>query len=567
MRRLQLQCEVCGKTLKVLEEIEILVGVDTPCTLDEMEDESTQHLDVPSISVPTPHILQILKCGHNIISTIEIHKKNSQRNLLWDRLLPFQQEFVEFAEANNCRAICRDQMGMGKTIESLSVVINNMEKFTDNFTKYCLIVTPVGSIYNWEEEALKWFGLDNPSSMEHFMMTPQVVITGGQLLTPLSKVVICPWSKLSDKKIQEQLLTIGIASIIVDECHFFKDEKSQRTSSLLKLVRTMAPESPLLFLSGTLVENRIMEMKVALNLLDPKFFYSWEVLDRFCSHSREGKALSLSPYYRDRFFARTSKYMIGRKKEDVNLPLPTLKKSNVWTDPQDFKVNEDLALAYNKTLDEMEVLLSTPAKTSASLIGLMQQLRHITGKMKILGAATFIENFFIENPGEKLAVGIHHISVRESLAALLSHRNPLQMSDEDPKRKDEIERGFRNGESNLLICSILSAGVGRNFQFCKNALIVERQWNRSKEDQFTERFHRILTDEMGRVKAHFTEKDDVTVWTMQGKNTFDEFFDPLIHLKGIIVDSSEESTEELPEENFILELAEQVVAARIKWVG
>ena len=50
---------------------------------------------------------------------------------------------------------------------------------------------------------------------------------------------------------------------------------------------------------------------------------------------------------------------------------------------------------------------------------------------------------------KRLAVGIHHKAVRETLAALLEHHKPLQMSDENAKVKDEIEWDFKTGKSRL----------------------------------------------------------------------------------------------------------------------
>jgi SNF2 family DNA or RNA helicase len=256
--------------------------------------------------------------------------------------------------------------------------------------------------------------------------------------------------------------------------------------------------------------------------------------------------------------------MIARKKMEVNIPLPEIKYHTLNVDPREYEVNKEFVLAYNVALDELETMLHSNVD-AGSIIGLMQQLRHHTGRMKIMAAAVWIDSWMTMNPGEKLCVGIHHKGVREALAKLLAHRNPLQMSDENPKEKDEIEQKFRNGH-NLLIASIISAGTGRNFQFCRNALILERQWNRSKEDQFAQRFWRIISDEHGRVRTNFTEADTVNIWTMNANPSFDEFFEDMIHLKGIIVDSVDED-EDIPEESFTLKLAHEVVRKRMKWIG
>ena len=538
--------EICGKPKQVVRE-------------HQLDDKYT---------------LQILACGHwDTVETVKAieHKK---RNLSFEKLLPFQREFVEFAERNNCQVICRDEMGLGKTYESLVLLDQNGALFTDNFKKYCVIVCLPGAIFQWNEAMDDVMSYMDPEDIKDLQLMPQTIYGTGQKLNTASKVIILPWSKLNDKKIISQIEKLGVGGLIVDECHFFKDENSARTRGLQHLIRLAGLKAPKVFLSGTLTENKVLEMNVALNAIDPVRFSSWKVLDRMCLHSREGKALSIAPYWRDRFKDMTKHFMIGRNKEQVGIPLPFNRDGKLapqfnyeWLDVTEFEANKEFADAYNLALDQLQILLDNPSPDSGSIIGLMQQLRHHTGRMKILSAAVWIDTWMMLHPGEKLAVGVHHKAVRETLCKLLHSRKPLSMSDEDAKEKDEIETKFKQPGNNLLICSILSAGTGRNFQFCKNAVILERQWNRSKEDQFAQRFHRIIKDEEGRIRTHFTDKDMVNIFVLQAKNSFDEYFHELVDLKGIISDSTDDSVDDLPEMDFILKLASSLVSKRVKWVG
>ena len=514
----------------------------------------------------TGRIYQILQCGHTRFVDKSKAIVNLERNLLWDNLLPFQKEFVEFAEKANLICMNTSEMGLGKTPMAISTVRENAAAFTDNFTKYSIWIVPVGGIYQWLEEGMFWLGLDKPTSLEHIQLLPQVIITNGQLLSPLSKIIIVPWSKIGDKRFLEQVKKLGVGSLVVDECHFFKDENSQRTKALMELSKLAGPKAPKLFLSGTPIENRVMELKVALNQMDPNFFYSWTVLDRMCLHYNN-KALGISPHWRDRFFQQVGKYWFAKKKAEVNIPLPLIEYHTAWDSPFNFEVNRELISMYNTTLDELQEVLSGARVDSSSIIGLMQQLRHHTGRMKVMSAATWVDSFMTCYPNEKICVGIHHIFVREALAKLLSHKNPLQISSEDPKTKDEIENAFRNGKSNLLIANIGSAGVGRNFQFCRNALILERQWNKSKEDQFAQRFWRIMKDPDGRVRSNFGPNDTVHITTLNLQSSLDEFMDAMGDLKEVICDSTDESVEELPPEDTMIELARKVVQKRMKFVG
>jgi SNF2 family DNA or RNA helicase len=241
-----------------------------------------------------------------------------------------------------------------------------------------------------------------------------------------------------------------------------------------------------------------------------------------------------------------------------------------WADPRAFDLNENISKAYNSTLDELEQILNGTNIDASSIIGLMQQLRHHTGRVKILSLAVYVDNWFLEHPNEKLCIGIHHKIVREALAYILAHHKPLQMSDESPEVKDETEREFKtNPEHKLLIASIISAGTGRNFQFCRNAILAERQWNRSKEDQFCKRFHRIMRDSDGRVRTNFGPEDKVTVTTFNAVGYLDEYFDELVQLKGGIVDTVDITVDDediLPPDSMI-EIARKVIQMRKKYVG
>ena len=557
----------CGRVKQVVSSIEGTVFVPEKLTADDITDEVNYKAHEETF------VFSKLECGHIDSKPKALAIQHAKLSLSYDKLLPFQKEFINFAEKNNCSVICRDQMGLGKTPQSLVLLDQNGSRFTANFTKYCIIVCLPGAVYQWNEEMDNFMSYMNPTNMDDLRLIPQTIWGTGQKLNDHSLVIILPWSKLGDKKLMAQITKKGVGGLIVDECHFYKDENSARTQNLIKLAKLAGPDAPKVMLSGTLTENRVMEMQTALNMVDPTYWSSPRALYRMCVADDNGRALGIAPWWKERFNQITSKYMIGRTKAMVGIPLPLNKDGKpapqmeeVWIDPREHEANEEIAQMYDATLYDLELLLSNPNPNSASIIGLMQQLRHHTGRMKILSAAMWIETWMMLNPGEKLAVGVHHKAVRESLCALLKARKPLSMSDEDAREKDEIEKAFRDGKSNLLICSILSAGTGRNFQFCKNAVILERQWNRSKEDQFAQRFHRIIKDSEGRIKEHFTEEDMVTVYTLMARNSFDEYFDNLVDLKGMVCDTTD-ANEEYPEYEDMVKLARRVVKERRKWVG
>jgi len=153
------------------------------------------------------------------------------------------------------------------------------------------------------------------------------------------------------------------------------------------------------------------------------------------------------------------------------------------------------------------------------------------------------------------------------LQKTLKEHNPICISDEAPEIKMARIEKFKKIENRVLIASILGAGQGLNIQFCKNAIIAEREWNPAKEEQFCGRFHRIVKNPDGSVKTEFDDaRDSVNIDVLNAKNTIDEFFDDLVDLKSHVVDSTMES-EYGYNLDFLLELCGRITSSRLKHAG
>ena len=523
--------------------------------------------------------VQTLDCGHwrRIKLDILEHPELRDRSPEWNKLLPFQRDAVIFLEKNGCSGIINDDVGMGKTIIGLSALKENPERFLP-----CLIVGQCGDVYRWAtDEGPKW--LVGEAGLDGLHMLPQLIDEKTKItdLAPNMKVYVVSWTRL--KGIATLAEELGIRSVIFDESHMYKDERSQRTKAMQRIVEianTNAKKAGFqtaakIFLSATPIVNRITEFYTTLNAVDPQSWGSPKQLRYRCDIAPDGRVLGISKHYRPWFFDKTSKYVIRRTKEEVKLPLPDLitpftnPDHNLWVDVASRQINRATIDEYNSQLDALEKEIEGAHPNASLIIGYMSQLRRLVGLMKVLDIASWAECFFMENPGEKLCIGIHHIDVRRNLAKILAHHNPLEMSDEDAATKDKIEREFKRPDRNLLIASIISAGQGRNLQFCRNCLIGERQWNKEREKQFIGRFHRIITNERGVIRTIFTPNDTVRAWTINGLNTFDQYFDPMVHLKGAICESVDPSLndDDLLDDFSIMELARAVVMNRMKFVG
>lgn len=244
----------------------------------------------------------------------------------------------------------------------------------------------------------------------------------------------------------------------------------------------------LILLTGTPILNRADEYFVPLNLVAPEKFSSLEGFRRaWLQQNSKGQWAHVNPYRLDAFRAAIKPYVLRREKEDVYTDLPPINRIFTLIQPD----KDQLSAQYNKILDQMETKLADKANpTYWDMADDLMELRRICGMMKIMWTADFLEVCLMDSPTEKYAVGIHHKSVRDILAMKLGEANCMKLSGEDSAdRKDWIQEHFATAAERVLIINMLAGGVGMDFHYVNNVIILERQWNSPTEDQFEFRFY------------------------------------------------------------------------------
>lgn len=495
-------------------------------------------------------------CGHSEFQPLELIVQTSEeRDEIWNKLYDFQKEGVKFIERAGGSALLGDEMGLGKTVQSQAFLRYNYEDATP-----CLMICEASKVYDWQSEFRIWVG----SKFNDIVDEPIIHQKGTVPICPGFKNHIISMSLLSKPKVFESIMNYGFKLVIIDESHSFKSEKTDRTSALQQIARKIPNK---IFLSGTPVMNKTMEYFVPLNILRPEHFPSKSYIEDRCMKSPTGRVLGLRESYRPRFFHQISEYVIRRTKKDAGIKLPKFRK---LTKLVSIESNKSFVTKYNAVADDLEKLLvdkSRRAHNSSTIIGLLSHLRHIIGMAKVPAVVQLAEEF-LENMDSdyKLAIGVHHKLVMESLAKCLAEYNPICISDEDPKTKMRKLDQFRMPESRLAILSIIGMGQGHNIQFCKNAIMAEREWNPTKENQFMGRFHRPEQNPDGTMKEVFDDaKDSVTIDILNVARSIDVFLDETVELKSKVVDSTMDS-EIFYDEDTMMDLAERVSQSRMYWV-
>ncbi len=515
------------------------------------------------------------------------------RDAKWELARPFQQVGVQFIEKalllhemnKSAGAIVGDEMGLGKTIQAALFMRYNKSK-----CKKICIVCPANLIYNWRRELKTWF-CDRFNTIDDI---PMIHVTDLPIIED-QNVHIISNAMISKPEVLKSICEYGFDLIIIDESHNFKNDDSSRTASIDAILKYIPKR---IMLSGTSILNRTMEYYNSLHWARPNEWPSPKWLESYCAHAWTSKGkfvpLGIDQRLKDKFFDRTSSYVIRRRKKDVLKDLP---EKNVTFEYINVANQKGFVKGYNKVLDELEYILNctkSDAHQMTQLIGLMAKLRQIVGLAKTTPVLEEMCKFLEgrEN-GEKLAIGVHHKLVMEFLlrgikewiavpptqiaseddAFLKSlgitslenkssemtqdfrHIKVIHASAEQAHIKDARIKQFKEDENTAIaILSILGCGTGMNIQFCTNVINMERQWNRAIENQFEDRFHRIGTTEPVNIKY------------MLASDTIDEYFHDMVQLKGNISTSGLDGGEVISN-NIMIELAERTVAKRMKYVG
>ena len=156
--------------------------------------------------------------------------------------LPYQRAGIAYAMVRPA-VLIGDEMGLGKTIQAIGIIN------ADPTIQKVLVVCPASLKINWARELAKW--LVRPAS---------VAIANGAF--PAADIVVVNYDVL--KKHSEAIQSRAWDMLVVDECHYIKNPKAQRTTLALGIKARRR-----VFLTGTPICNRPAELWTLVQSLDP----------------------------------------------------------------------------------------------------------------------------------------------------------------------------------------------------------------------------------------------------------------------------------------------------------
>lgn len=370
--------------------------------------------------------------------------------------LPYQKAGIAYA-LNRQHCLIADEMGLGKTVQALGLVNASPEIHS------ALVVCPKSVILNWQREADKW-------------------------LTRRIGFEVINYDRLKQIAPDEPY-----DLLVADEAQYLKNPAAKRTKLFFAI-----PAKRTLFLTGTPILNRPIELFTMLQRLDPLDLgrNRWEFAMRYCGarQIRVGRKmvwdLNGSSNLDELQEKMRSKFMVRRLKKDVLKELPRKRRQII---PLDRAGAEKLLQAEQKLARSVGFEEMARKLESGGAVGMteMSKVRHELGLAKVDAAIDHITDA-LENTS-KVVVFAHH---RDVIEKLYSQFHPIGASVihggvSGWARQAAVDNFQSNPCIRVFIGQIQAAGVGITLTAASTVIFVEQDWVPGVMAQAEDRCHRI----------------------------------------------------------------------------
>lgn len=462
-----------------------------------------------------------LYCGHQLISDAvkPFHFDKLKANN-GDRLYPFQIKACEFGVEADLRVLYTLEMGLGKTIIAESLIRAYYGKLVP-----ILIVCKSSLTIQWLMETFKWAG------------RMACIIESGRETPDFDEwsIFICSMDLLRRSKWASDE-SIVFKTVVIDEVQHIKNPGAQRTQLIRKLC---SKADNVIGLSGTPIKNHAAEYFTILNILYPHLFpQETAFISNWVQSFWDSEAMKFRHGGIRRWKAfqeLTSDFILRYTRKEVMPEIPQVQRTFMFCD-----LGDELSKMYGDSLQKFRTAYDDQQmgenkwEAGAALQESMNEMRQVIGLAKVKPTVEYVREFLESWPanggvGRKIVVFAHHIRAADTLEDALNEMMPefgalpvLRMKG-GMKAQDNyaLEQEFKtNPNRRVLVASTLAAGEGKNFQFCSDAVLMERQWNPANEEQAEARFTRIGST-----------ADFVGVKYIVARGTFDEVMAKLIEKK------------------------------------
>jgi SNF2 family DNA or RNA helicase len=445
-------------------------------------------------------------------------------------LRPYQKiglHWLWFLYDHGLSGLLCDDMGLGKTHQTmalLAAISNFHKKKGENVNRHFLIVCPTSVIYHWQDKLAQYLPhlrfctfYGSERSLDQFHEQYDILLTSYGI-----------W------RIEHEMLSkIPFEVAVFDEIQVAKNHHSKLHSAVAHVNAQMR-----LGLTGTPIENRLRELKALFDLVLPTYMPS----------DRDFREHFVKPIEKDRDPARKNlltrlihPFVLRRKKEDVLIDLPDKTEEIAHC-----VLSEEQARMYNDVVEpSRRAVLAELANNETpipfihifSILSALKQIcNHPACYLKDPDSYKKMQsgkwNLFVEllnearESNQKVVIFSQYLNMMDIIQNHLTEAGIgfASIRGSTTNRGEELKRFNDDPNCEVFVGSLQATGLGLELTAASVVIHYDRWWNAARENQATDRVHRI------------GQKRGVQVFKMVTKGTFEEKIDAMINRKGRLMD-------------------------------
>lgn len=439
----------------------------------------------------------------------------------------YQVEGVRWLRARmerNLGSLLADDMGLGKTVEVIAAIVDFWRQNAHRRAAI-LVVCPLSIASNWVNE---W---------ARFAPLVHVVLHSGRQRAPLAleherTVVISTYDTVvRDRLVMAQVPWDGI---VVDEAQHVKNRHTLRAQAL-----SLLPAQWRIALTGTPIENRLLDLWAVMDLLNPGLLGSAQAFQNLFERPIVHGISEERQIVADELTRAVAPFVLRRTKSDPGIrdDLPAKTEQTEWVALQEEQIVLYRAVV-DQFIDQMAHGDSLPVMARRGLIlraiGALKQIvnhpaqylnqdiaqRDRSGKLMRLDH--LLVNTLEE--GHKVVIFTQYVRMATLLQTFCRDRYAVAVEifhgGLSANMRDTVVGRFnQSSRPAILIASLKAGGVGLNLQSASRVIHYDRWWNPAVEDQATDRVWRL------------GQTEPVTSYKFVSRGTIEERIDALIEQK------------------------------------
>ncbi|BAZ09640.1 SNF2-related protein [Calothrix sp. NIES-4071] len=414
-------------------------------------------------------------------------------------------------------ACLADQMGLGKTVQALAVILN---RATEGAT---LIIAPTSVCMNWISEAQKFAPTLN--IIQFGSGNRQKVLDN---LKPFD-MFVCSYGLLQQEEVSQMLSQVEWQTIVLDEAQAIKNMTTKRSQAAMNLKAGFK-----LITTGTPIENHLGELWNLFRFINPGLLGSFESFnERFANPIEKFQDKGA----RTKLKKLIQPFILRRTKNQVLESLPSRTEILLHVELS----REEMAFYEALRREAVAKLTSQEAPAGQKhlqVLAEIMKLRRSCCNARLVAPDTKLPSAKLQLFGEVLeellenrhkvlvfSQFVDHLHIiRDYLDTQKIKYQYLDGSTPVANRKIAVD-AFQAGEGDVFLISLKAGGTGLNLTAADYVIHMDPWWNPAVEDQASDRAHRI------------GQQRPVTIYRLVASYTIEDKIVELHHHKRDLADS------------------------------